>query len=69
MEFVIEISATLIIKKGKRETTEGIELPNQGKIRTLGEKEIYKYLGILDADTIKQTEIKEKVRRRTRKLL
>ena len=29
-------------------------------IRTLGEKEAYKYLGILEADTIKQVEKKEK---------
>ena len=34
--------------------SEGIELPNQGKIRTLGERETYKYLEILEADTIKQ---------------
>ena len=34
--------------------TEGIKQPNQGKIRTLREKEIHKYLGILEADTIKQ---------------
>ena len=31
-----------------------IELPNQEKIRTLREKETYKYLEILEADTIKQ---------------
>ena len=30
------------------------------KSRTLGEKETYKYLGILEADTIKQVEMKEK---------
>ena len=40
--------------------TNGIELPNQGKIKTLGEKETYKYLGILEADAIKKVEIKEK---------
>ena len=34
--------------------TEGIEQPNQGKIKTLLEKETYKYLGILEADSIKQ---------------
>ena len=33
--------------------TEGIELPNQDKFRTLGEMETYKYLGILEAYTIK----------------
>ena len=31
--------------------TEGIELPNQEKIRTFGEKETYKYLGILEVET------------------
>ena len=30
-----------------------MELPNQNKIRTLGEKETFKYLGMLEADTIK----------------
>ena len=40
----------------------------------LGEKETYKYLGILEADTIKQVDIKEKIFkkeyfRRTRKRL
>ncbi len=39
-----------------------MELPNQDKIRTLGEKETYKYLGILEADTIKQVEMKEKIK-------
>ena len=38
--------------------TEGVELQNQVVIITLVEK-IYKYLGILEADTIKQGEMKE----------
>ena len=50
-----------------------MELLNQEKIRTLGEKVIYKYFGILDADTIKHVEMEEKIKkvylRRTRKLL
>ena len=41
--------------------TEGIELPNQQKIRTHREKETYKYLGILEADTIKHAEMKENI--------
>ena len=61
------------MKCGKRHLTDGMELPNQDKIRTLGENETYKYLGILEADTIKQVEMKEKIKkeylRRTRKLL
>ncbi len=35
MEFGIEKCAMLIMKSGKRHMTEGIELPNQDKIRTL----------------------------------
>ena len=59
MEFGIEKGAMLIKKSKKRQMTEGIELPNQENIWTLGEKETYKYLGILEADTIKQAEMKE----------
>ena len=57
------------MKSGKRHMTEGIELLNQEKIRTFGEKETYKYLEIVEADTIKQVEMKEKIKKRTRKLL
>ena len=32
MEFGIEKCATLVMKSGKRHTTDGIELPNQEKI-------------------------------------
>ena len=53
--------------------TDGMELPNKDKIKSLAENETYKYLGILEADTIKQAEMKEKIQkeylRRTRKLL
>ena len=37
----------LIMKSGKWQITEGIELPNQDKIRSLGEKETYEHFGIL----------------------
>ena len=63
----------LVMKSGKRHRTDGIELPNQDKIRTFGENDAFKYLGILEADTIKQVQIKDKIQkeylRRTRKLL
>ena len=51
MEFGIEKYAILVIKSGKRRLTDGMELLNQDSIRTLEEKETYKYLGILKADT------------------
>ena len=53
--------------------TEGVELPKSSNNSKLKEKETYKCLGILQADTIKQVEMKEKILkeflRRTRKLL
>ena len=52
---------------------EGMKLTNHEKIRTLGKKETYKYMGILEVDTIKQVEMKERIKkeclRRTKKLL
>ena len=49
-----------------------MELPNQEKIKTFGEKETYKYLGILEVNTIWQVEMKDKIKKeyliRTRKL-
>ena len=51
------------MKSGKRRMTEGVELPNQVIIRTIGEKEIYKYLWILDVDIIKQVAMKEKIKK------
>ena len=46
MEFGIEKCAMLVMKSGERHRTDGMELPSQDKIRTLREKETYKYLGI-----------------------
>ena len=54
MESGIEKCAILVMKSGKLYLTDGMELPSQDKIRTLGEKKTDKYLGILEADTIKQ---------------
>ena len=55
------------MKIDKRYLTNGMELPNQDKIRTLGEKETYKYLGILEADTIKKVEMEEKISQESQK--
>ena len=59
MEYGIEKYAMLIIKSGKSEIAEGLELPNQESIRKLSEKENEKYIGILEVVTIKQSEMKE----------
>ena len=73
MEFGIEKCALLVMKSGKRHLTDGIELPNQDKIRTLAENETKKCFRTLEADAIKQVKMKDKIQkeylRRTRKLL
>ena len=73
MEFGIEKCAMLVMKSGQQHLTDGMELPNQDKIKTLGENETYQYFGILEADTIKQMRMKDKIQkeylRKTRKLL
>ena len=73
MEFGIEKIAMLVMKSSKQHMTDRMELPNHIKIRTHGENETNKYLGILETDTIKQVEMKNKIRkeylRRTKKLL
>ena len=63
MEFSIEKCAMPVMKSSKRHLTDGMELPNQDKIRTIGENETYKYLDILEADIIKQEEMKDKIQK------
>ena len=47
------------MKSGKREIMKRIE-QNQKRISNLEKKENYKYLGILEGDTIKQAQRKKK---------
>ena len=53
MGFGVENWAIQVMKSDKVHMTDGMELPSHEKIRTLWENETYKYLGILEADTIK----------------
>ena len=73
MEFGIEKCAMLVMKSGKQHLIDGMQLPSHDKVKTCRENKTYKYLGILEADTIKLVEMKEKIKkeylRRTRKLL
>ena len=47
-------------------------LPDENKIRVIGENDSYKYLGVLEADQIKREEMKKNLRmeykRRVRKV-
>ncbi|KAJ7338939.1 hypothetical protein JRQ81_012841 [Phrynocephalus forsythii] len=71
MKFRLDKCATLSIIRGKIVKMEGIDMPNNF-IKTLDE-ELYKYLGLLQADNIKHKEVKNKVSqeyiRRVRKIL
>ena len=63
-EFGMEKCAMLVMKSGKRHKTDGMELPNHEKIRTLEVNKTYKYLGILEADTVKQVQLKDTTQKR-----
>ena len=63
IKFGIEKCAMLVMKSGKRHMSDGMELPNHDRIRTLEENETYKYLGILEADIIKQVQMKDMIRK------
>ena len=73
MEFGISKCAVLIMKRGKLCTCEGIVLPDKQVIRGLEEDDGYKYLGILEADDLKHSDMKEALSqeylRRIRKIL
>ena len=53
--------------KEKRKTSQngGNRTANQKKIRTLGKKESYKYLVLLEADRMKHMEMKVKIKKNT----
>ena len=51
MEFGIKKCGVIFMNKGKVKSTGGIELPSGEKIREIEEDE-YKYLGILECDSI-----------------
>ena len=57
MEFGIDKCAVANISKGKTIQTEGITLPDDRTIKDIGMSS-YKYLGILESDTIKNQEMK-----------
>ena len=63
MEFGTEKCSMLVMKSGKQHLNDGMELQNQDNIRRLGENEAFKYLGILEANTIKQVEMKDKIQK------
>ena len=53
MEFGIEKRGILVMKKGKYAKSDGINLPNEKEIQEIDLQKGYKYLGVLEADVIK----------------
>ncbi len=60
VEFAIEKYVMLNLRRGKCHTIGWIEFPYQEKIGSPGEMETYTYLGIFEADSIIQVDMKEK---------
>ena len=73
MQFGIDKCVTIVVKRGKVITSDGIILPDENRIKSMNEDCSYKYLGVLESDQVKQKEIKEKLsdeyKRRVRKSL
>ena len=73
MEFGISKCAMLEMKRGKVVDGNGIDLPSREKIKALESNDGYKYLGIIQCDATKNTEMKEMLLkeyfRRIRKIL
>ena len=61
MEFGLDKCGMLVIRKGVKARSVGIDLPNGEVIKELDEKG-YKYLGILQRDTVIEKQIKGKVK-------
>ena len=54
----------LIMKRGKLAQYDGIQLPDNKRMRSVNESgESYKYLGILEADDIKHQEMKQLIQK------
>ena len=72
MVFGLNKCAVLVLKRGKMVQTEGIELPDGMRMREV-KLDGYKYLGVLQLDSIMYSEMKENMRseyiRRVKKLL
>ena len=72
MEFGIKKCEILTMKRGKIVKSQGIKLPDGEVMKQVGQEE-YTYLGIIELDKIKETEMKEKIakeyRRRQRLIL
>ena len=63
MEFGISKCGILLMKRGKLPKVDGITVPTGEKIEEIDKDKGYKYLGILEADGIKSSEIKINIKK------
>ena len=59
MEFGIRKCSVLVLKKGRVVDSDGVQLPNGGRMQSV-EEEGYKYLGILEVNDLQHTVMKER---------
>ena len=64
MDLGIEKCATMVMKRGKLDKSQGIRLPDGRIIRSIGDDaEGYKYLGVLEANDIMHDEVKRSMKK------
>ena len=63
MEFGIEKCGILVMKKGKYAKSNSVKLPNEKEIQEIDLEKGYKYLEVLEADVIKDKDMKERLRK------
>lgn len=63
MQFGVDKCAVLVMKRGKIQHTDGIQLPDNEHIKQVDITEGYKYLGISQADDIKHQATKDNLRK------
>ena len=63
MEFGISKCGILILKRGKLVHLDGIEIPSGERIKEIDTDQGYKYLGILEADDMKFSEMKSTIKK------
>ncbi|XP_067950259.1 uncharacterized protein [Watersipora subatra] len=63
MKFGLDKCATIIMIRGQLTGRGNIMLPNETEIHELEDNESYKYLGVMEADDIKQSEMKANIKK------
>ena len=63
MQFGVDKCTMLVIKRREIGNWDGTELPNEKVIKSLKERDSYKYLSVLEEDEVMVNEMKNKVKK------